>query len=106
MLVLTRRELLGMLGHHVSSVSSAEEALELLGKSAFDVLLTDIGLSGMSGEDLAALSRVEPPLLEIIYSTGLPPSDAHANSAHRYLTKPYTMAQLEHALQVETLDVG
>ena len=38
----------------VSEAASAEEALEIAKDKAFDVLLVDVGLPGMSGLDLAA----------------------------------------------------
>jgi CheY-like chemotaxis protein/nitrogen-specific signal transduction histidine kinase len=97
-------ELLVMLGHRVTPVSSAEEALELLGNDTFDVLLTDLGLAGMSCEELAAWSRKAHPELQIIYSTGKLPADLGADPPTNFLTKPYTIEQLERALQLDLLE--
>ena len=48
---------------------SAEEALKLLEKARPDVMLTDIGLPGMSGVDLIDKAKEEMPWLEIMAHT-------------------------------------
>lgn len=44
--------LINRLGHRVTTVSSAEEALELTKSSTFDLILTDIRLPGITGLEL------------------------------------------------------
>lgn len=59
------------LGYRVTEATSAEEALEILkGDAAISLLLTDVGLPGMSGRMLAAEARRLRPDLPIIFATG------------------------------------
>lgn len=51
------------------SYRSAEDALESLKKAAPEVMLTDIGLPGMSGVELIKLAKDEMPELEIMAHT-------------------------------------
>lgn len=67
---LNTADMLQELGHEVAEASSAEEALKHLGKRRFDVLLTDIGLPGMSGTELAIQARAVDPALAVIFATG------------------------------------
>lgn len=50
-LTITKR-LLTRLGHHVTTATNAEDALQATKENAFDVLLTDLGLPDASGIDL------------------------------------------------------
>jgi signal transduction histidine kinase/CheY-like chemotaxis protein len=64
-------ELLGMLGHRVESVESAEEALTLLEEKSFDVLLSDITLPGISGLELARQALASGhKFRKIVFSSG------------------------------------
>ena len=57
-------DMLERLGCMVSAVCSAEQALELLDRGdRFGLLLTDLGLPGMSGEELAAEVQRRLPLV-------------------------------------------
>jgi len=54
-------EYLAFLGHDVRSCEHAEAAVEVLGDHAFDLLITDVSLPGMSGTDLARhVLRTQP----------------------------------------------
>ncbi len=46
-------------GYEVATADDAEGALELVRDGRWDVVLTDIGLSGLSGFDLARTVRLE-----------------------------------------------
>ncbi len=63
-------EVIRCLGHRVTAVGSAEEAMEVLAREAFDVLMTDIALPGQSGEVFAALARSVQAEIGIIFATG------------------------------------
>ena len=45
--------MLADLGHAIEEAGDAEAALAMLEKGAFDVVVTDLSLPGMSGEELA-----------------------------------------------------
>lgn len=64
-------EVLEEIGYQVLQAEDAEEALPVLqGDTAIDLLLTDVGLPGMNGEELAAAAREARPELPILFATG------------------------------------
>ncbi|MFB1480444.1 PAS domain-containing protein [Corallococcus sp. RDP092CA] len=95
-------ELLGLLGHAVMPVASAEEARVALAAERFDVLFTDVTLPGMSGVDLAREVALRKPAMRIIIASG------HGRAALEgdpqqwlgvvVLPKPYALPQLQQAL--------
>jgi signal transduction histidine kinase/DNA-binding response OmpR family regulator len=92
-------ELLMVLGHQVSSVPSAEAALALPDKEAFQVLLTDINLPGMSGIELARELVGQLPQLRVIFASGygnVPPDELGFEAA--FLPKPYNVVKMRELL--------
>ena len=93
------QEQLAILGHHVQTVSNAEEALDALAAAEFDVLLTDVSLPGMSGVDLARKVANEMPVLKIIFSSGY---GTIASESLKFkstsLPKPFTLVDLRQVL--------
>ncbi len=66
-------------GHRVQVAYSAREALEQMGRQAFDLLVTDQGMPGMTGAELIARAREDHPAMAIVLATGyaeLPPNTA------------------------------
>lgn len=92
-------EMLLMLGHDVSSVVSAEEALENLAAQPADILISDVSLPGISGVELAKKVHATLPQMKIILSSGY--GDTIASQLRfevTVLSKPYTLTQLAEAL--------
>lgn len=59
------------LGFDVTEAGDASEALALLeGGGRYDVMLTDVGLPGMNGRDLADRVRLALPDIKILFATG------------------------------------
>jgi DNA-binding response OmpR family regulator len=82
----------------VTAVGSGEEALELVSKKSFDLVLLDIHLPGISGlEALEAIERQQPQTA-IIMLTGFSTVDsavqAMRKGAINYLQKPASKAQI------------
>jgi signal transduction histidine kinase/DNA-binding response OmpR family regulator len=93
-------ELLMVLGHQVQSALSAEAALALPEKEAFQVLLTDINLPGMSGIELARTLLEQLPQLRIIFASGygnVPPDELGFQAA--FLPKPYNVVRMGELLE-------
>jgi CheY-like chemotaxis protein len=91
-------EMLERLGCMVAAVGSAEQALDLLDRGArFELLLTDLGLPGMSGEELAAEVQRRFPGLPVIIASGYGQSDSQAGGL-RFIGKPYSSVDLQQAL--------
>lgn len=67
MLVL---EVLRELGYATLEAQDAREALALLEQAKVDLLVSDVGLPGMNGRQLAELARARAPTLRVLFMTG------------------------------------
>ena len=67
MLVL---ELLKDLGYAALEASDAREALALLEQQHVDLMVSDVGLPGLNGRQLAEMARARSPKLKILFMTG------------------------------------
>ena len=91
-------EMLERLGCAVDAVGSGELALEQLAKgNSFELLLTDLGLPGMSGEELAAEVQRRFPHLPVIIASGYGKSESQPGGV-RFIGKPYSSIDLQQAL--------
>ena len=100
---MSTTDMLEQLGCFVSGVGSGEQALELLTRGgAFDLLLTDLGLPGMSGEELASEVRRRFPRLPVVIASGYGRSGAQAAGMQaeglQFISKPYSSIDLQQAL--------
>jgi len=88
-------EVMMELGHQVVASETAEEALEALERQPFDVLLTDVGLAGMSGIDLAREAGARHPQLSLVIASGyaVNASDVGLDRL-RTMLKPYDIHQV------------
>lgn len=97
-------DFLQVVGHSVHAVGNAEEALEELARgAAFDVLITDVSLPGISGLALAEDVAPRYPRLAIVISSGynlLTPELLKKKLGREVfmLTKPYEFDTLEQVL--------
>lgn len=90
--------LLNQLGHSVIAADSAETALEALETQPIDVLITDVGLPGRSGVELAREIQTLYPAVGIVYATGQD-NPAGVEGAV-LLQKPYGIKSIIAALRV------
>jgi CheY-like chemotaxis protein len=90
-------ELLNVLGHQSMAASDAETALAALAEEAYDVLLTDVGLPGKSGIELAKEAMASFPSLQIIFCSGYGAID-NVNLEALSLPKPYTLDKIMNVL--------
>ena len=97
-------ELLQDLGHTVAGAGSAEEAMAMLRGTRVDVLVTDLGLPGVSGDVFAAQALAVQADLRIVFATGsaLAPHVIGDGSTPVLLLKPYDRAGLVAALAAAT----
>ncbi len=96
-----RRSLITMLedeGYAVRAAESAEEALGLLAKERFLMVITDARLGGMSGYDLLGKIRGQwpdlPALMITAYATPRLAVEAIKAGAMDYLSKPFAAEEL------------
>jgi DNA-binding NtrC family response regulator len=92
-------EQLSRSGFEAAAAASAQEALEALGATDYDVVLLDIQMPGMSGLDALRRIRQTEDAPEVIMltadtslSTGI---EAMRLGAYDYLTKPSTLDEME-----------
>jgi CheY-like chemotaxis protein len=93
------RELLSDAGYHCTEAEDVEAALRALrGDGAIHLLLTDVGLPGMNGRQLAEAARAWRPSLPILFMTGYAESTLTNNElldeGMDILIKPFEIEQL------------
>lgn len=101
-------DMLERLGCSVEGVGSAEQALDILARDdTFDLLLTDLGLPGMSGEDLAAEVGRRYSNLPVVIASGYGRPDGQPDG-WQFITKPYSSVDLQQVLDhaARTADAG
>lgn len=88
-------DVLEELGYEVKEAEDAEQALELLGdpQQPFALMLTDVGLPGIDGKELARQTRELRPLLPILFASGYGQSLEVPEGMHM-ISKPFGIDQL------------
>ncbi|NLS01284.1 response regulator [Rhizobium sp. P38BS-XIX] len=93
-------DMLSELGYDVAEAASAEDALVLLEKGGIDILVSDLGLPGMSGEDFCREVRRRWPQIGIVFATGRNQApNLEDTSRTALLPKPHGMEELDAALK-------
>jgi signal transduction histidine kinase/CheY-like chemotaxis protein len=83
------------LGHDVTRVRSAGEALEVVAKRRFDLVFTDVVMPVMSGLELADALREVRPDMPVVLTTGYSDEIARSGAGGRpVLLKPYRIERL------------
>jgi YesN/AraC family two-component response regulator len=85
--------------HLCHTAGTAEGALTLLEAQEYDVVVTDISMPGMSGEDLLGFIKKYQPRTRVIFISG----SADRENAERllvkgavgYLSKPFHLEEIE-----------
>ncbi|WLB59033.1 hybrid sensor histidine kinase/response regulator [Bradyrhizobium japonicum] len=97
---LTTTEMLSDLGCNVKEASTAQEALKILDEHPVDILLTDVGLLGVSGLELARNVYARRPDLCLVLATGDSGLKSEAARLGAILVvKPYTPKSLRQGLE-------
>ena len=99
---LSLQAMLGDEGYTARAVESAEEALSLLAREKFFMVLTDAQLTGMSGYEFLGRIRTAHPEIPVLmitaYATPKLAVDAIKAGAIDYLSKPFEPEELFHAV--------
>lgn len=83
------------LGHAVTQAGSATEALNVLAKERFDLLITDYAMPHMTGGELAAIVAEKWPETRLVVATGYADVPSGSSLSCARLSKPFTQQQLE-----------
>jgi DNA-binding NtrC family response regulator len=91
-------------GWDVTEARSGTEAIDLLDRARFDVILTDLVMPGDSGIDLLRAAKEIHPDVEVILMTGYATADtaieAMRNGAFHYIMKPLKTEEVVHLLDM------
>jgi PAS domain S-box-containing protein len=90
--------LLELLNQRVDGAASPADALALLERNQYDILITDYGLPGMNGIELARKAQAGQPQLKIVIATGYGQVAAAAEIGAITMPKPFTPADLKRIL--------
>jgi len=84
---------------HVETARSGEEALDIIKKNKYSLIVSDFKMGGMSGEDLLEKTKTHDPNLPFILLTAHGTIELAVNAmrkgAYTYLTKPVNINLLE-----------
>lgn len=90
--------------HHVITAEDGCVALKRLKSSHFDLMITDLGMPGMSGLELAGQAVVIDPAIQIIIVTGygakITEEERAANRIIGVMAKPFRINQLHDYLNL------
>ncbi|WP_244641779.1 response regulator [Chelatococcus reniformis] len=90
-------------GYRVLATDGAIAALALLEEERVDLLLTDVGLPGMNGGELARRARMLHPELRVLFATGYAGDTANrpdlAGDGTDLIVKPFDLPQLSERLR-------
>ncbi len=92
------RDILQDEGYEAVTASSGESALRLLAQKRFDLVLTDLNMTGMTGIELLTEILRADPTVAVVLITGYPSIesaiDATKRGVYQYLEKPVDRARL------------
>jgi DNA-binding NtrC family response regulator len=93
------RVFLEKMGYAVDVASSGGQALDLIGRQGYDVIITDLDLGDMSGMEVLAGIKRQRVASEVImisgYGTVEHVSEAFGLGASAYIQKPITFAEVD-----------
>ncbi len=100
-------EILADMGYETVGVSDPETAFEEIGRGGFDLLVTDILMPKLSGQDLLERVRRVRPEMPVIMITGYKTEESVVNAFRKgvvsYITKPFRPDDIERAVRAALL---
>jgi DNA-binding response OmpR family regulator len=98
-------DLLSASGYAVRTAPSAERALQILESATFDLIITDLKMTGMTGIDLAKQVLQKSPGLPVVILTGFGDMDSVINALRLgvadYLKKPFSIDEVMSVVERE-----
>jgi two-component system, cell cycle sensor histidine kinase and response regulator CckA len=87
------KSFLSLFGYAVDSARNPEQALTLFDPKLHDVVITDNGMPGMSGAEMAHIIKLRSPLTPVVMFTAHPPPEHRCLDA--VLQKPGHLTALK-----------
>jgi len=96
------QDLLGLAGYRITAVDSGREALELLGRESFDLVLTDLTMADVDGWIIARSVKMRHPGTPVILLTGTRygKEGVTGSGVDLILTKPCNWQELSRAVEM------
>jgi len=98
MVRIVLEQLLTQRGHNVFSASSGEEGLKLFHKGGIDLVLTDLGMPGMSGWEVARSVKAKDSRIPVVLITGwgveIDDEEVKNSGVDLIITKPFKIDQV------------
>ena len=95
--------------YQVETATSGRAAVQAVTRSPFDLIVTDLSMEGMSGQELTQVIRGINPCVAIVWMTGYPTlaalEDAQRLSVHCCLYKPFPLSRIRQVVS-EALETG
>jgi two-component system response regulator PilR (NtrC family) len=84
--------------HLCHTAATAEEAIERLDSHDYDVIITDVSMPGMSGEDLLGFVKAHRPGTPVVFVSGSTDEERAerllTKGAFDYLRKPFRLEEI------------
>jgi CheY-like chemotaxis protein len=94
-------------GHVATLCGDAEEAIAQVERHEFDLVITDLGMPGLSGWDVARIVKLRAPRTPVAMITGwsdrIDPEYAKANGVEGVIAKPFRRDDLRRVMQLTEL---
>ena len=91
--------LLSREGYRVENAASGEDAIDLMAKTLFEIVITDLFLPGVNGIDILKKVKIDSPYTSVILITGKASAEtaveAMKEGAFDYITKPLNFEKLK-----------
>lgn len=92
------KEYLGDKGINVEAFTESEKAIERVKQRDFDVVITDLKMSGPDGIDVLRHVKEKCPSTQVIIITAYPDretiSESDALKAYEYISKPFQLSEI------------
>ena len=92
------KEMLSTEGYEVTCVAKGKEGIELFKKKKFDLVITDLGIPGMSGWEVADQIKSINPSTPVVLSTGwgveFDPATMKSKNVDQVIKKPFNLKQV------------
>ena len=90
-------------GHEVEIVSHGNKGIEVFKKNSFDLVLTDLGMPGISGwqvaEEIKKINRTTPVALITGWEIKPQPSELKKSGVDFVINKPFKVDQMQRFVQ-------
>ena len=97
-LLVALQRMVSRFNYNTYTAGDVEQALEILDKTAIDIVITDIMLPKLSGVELLKTLKANSPDIHVIMITGEPTVEtaieAVQQGAFDYIAKPFTLDRI------------